>query len=83
MKNSANGSESLFIASLAFEVEGRDKDAGEALLAEWIAFCTRPVFAYLHMWRVGDVLLWDRRAILHRGRPWPYDQPRSLVSAFY
>lgn len=28
----------------------------------------------------GDVLIWDQRAVLHRGTPWPYDQPRTLAS---
>ena len=26
------------------------------------------------------VLVWDERATLHRGTPWPYDQARTLVS---
>jgi alpha-ketoglutarate-dependent 2,4-dichlorophenoxyacetate dioxygenase len=26
------------------------------------------------------VLLWDQRAVLHRGTPWPYEQPRKLTS---
>jgi len=26
------------------------------------------------------VLIWDQRATLHRGRPWPYEQPRTLSS---
>ena len=45
-----------------------------------IAFCTRPDYVYSHHWQVGDVLIWDERATLHRGQPWPYDQPRSLSS---
>ena len=79
-ENPVNGSKSLFIASHVYQVEGLGKDAGEALIAELMAFCTRPEFTYSHSWQVGDVLLWDQRAILHRGRPWPYDQPRTLVS---
>ncbi len=47
---------------------------------ELIDFCTQPRFTYSHKWAVGDILLWDQRAILHRGRPWPYDQPRTLDS---
>jgi alpha-ketoglutarate-dependent 2,4-dichlorophenoxyacetate dioxygenase len=29
---------------------------------------------------VGDVLIWDERATLHRGRPWPYEEERTLAS---
>ena len=79
-ENPVNGRKSVFIAAHVYRVEGLDKDAGGALTAELMAFCTRPEFTYSHTWQVGDVLLWDRRAILHRDRPWPYDQPRTLVS---
>jgi alpha-ketoglutarate-dependent 2,4-dichlorophenoxyacetate dioxygenase len=24
--------------------------------------------------------MWDERATLHRGRPWPYDEVRTLAS---
>jgi len=46
---------------------------------ELIAQATRPEFIYRHHWRVGDVLMWDNRATMHRGRPWPSQQTRSMV----
>lgn len=79
-KNPVNGREALYIASHVFEVEGLDAAEGEALIDELMAFCTQPQFAYSHDWRVGDVLIWDQRATVHRGMPWPYDQPRVLAS---
>ncbi|MEJ0071082.1 MAG: TauD/TfdA family dioxygenase [Pseudomonadota bacterium] len=27
----------------------------------------QPDFVYRHSWRVGDVVMWDNRAVLHRG----------------
>ena len=27
-----------------------------------------------------EAVIWDERAALHRGRPWPYEEPRALVS---
>ena len=45
-----------------------------------IDFCTQDRFVYSHTWRPGDVLIWDERATLHRGRPWDYTQERSLRS---
>ena len=78
--NPANGREALYLASHVFEVQGMEKAAGLRLIDELIDFCTRPAFAYSHRWRVGDVLIWDQRAVMHRGRPWPYDQPRTLAS---
>lgn len=78
--NPVNGREALYIASHAYAVDGYDKAEGQALLEELMAFCTRPEFTYSHNWEVGDVLIWDQRATLHRGRPWPYEQPRVLSS---
>ncbi|MDA7963577.1 TauD/TfdA family dioxygenase [Ruegeria sp.] len=78
--NPANGLEALYLASHAYLVDGHSEEESEALLAELTAFCTQPRFVYSHNWRVGDVLLWDQRAVMHRGTPWPYDQPRQLSS---
>ncbi len=78
--NPVNGREAVYIASHAFAVEGMDEADGADLIDEVIAFCTQPRFVYSHKWRVGDVLLWDQRAVLHRGTPWPADQPRTLSS---
>lgn len=78
--NPVNGLKSLYIASHAYKVDGYDDADSVALLDELMAFCTQPQFTYSHSWDVGDVLIWDQRAVLHRGMPWPYEQPRTLSS---
>ena len=78
--NPVNGREALYIASHAFSVDGYDEAESETLLQELTSFCTQPRFVYSHRWQEGDVLLWDQRAVLHRGTPWPYEQPRKLAS---
>ena len=35
--------------------------------------------SYLHQWRGGDVVMWDNRATMHRGRPWPAHEARLMV----
>ena len=77
--NPANGRTSLYIASHAFAIDGMEKTEAQALLAELIAEATKREHTYLHQWRAGDVIMWDNRATLHRGRPWPADQPRHVV----
>ena len=79
-ENPVNGREALYIASHAFKVDGYDEAESDTLLEELTAFCTQPAFVYSHKWQVGDVLLWDQRAVMHRGTPWPYEQPRTLSS---
>ncbi len=78
--NPVNGREALYLASHAYSVDGYDEDESAALLEELISFCTQPEFTYSHTWEVGDVLLWDQRAVMHRGTPWPQEQPRTLCS---
>jgi alpha-ketoglutarate-dependent taurine dioxygenase len=39
---------------------------GRALLDELLAHTTKPEFVYTHRWRIGDLLMWDNRCLLHR-----------------
>ena len=78
--NPVTGAESLFIASHSFAIEGLGLAEGQDIIDAAIAHCTAPDRVYSHNWQVGDVLLWDERACLHRGRPWNYDEPRTLKS---
>ena len=78
-RNPINGRIALYIASHAYAVEGLGAAETRALLDELISEATRPEFTYEHQWRPGDVLMWDNRATMHRARPWPHDQPRSVV----
>ncbi|HKX08429.1 MAG TPA: TauD/TfdA family dioxygenase [Stellaceae bacterium] len=79
-RNPATGADALYIASHAFAVDGWPEAEGRDFIDALIAFATRPEAIYRHTWRVGDVLIWDERATLHRGRPWPYAEPRTLAS---
>jgi len=80
-KNPVNGRESVYIASHACAVDHIDDDAAAAEYLEGLLdSLTRPVDVYSHPWTVDDVIIWDERAILHRGTPWPYDQERTLHS---
>ncbi|HYB09742.1 MAG TPA: TauD/TfdA family dioxygenase [Alphaproteobacteria bacterium] len=79
-RNPVNGEEALYIASHAFAVVGMPETEGQALIDAAIDFATRPGTVYTHFWRPGDILIWDERAMLHRGRPWPLDEERTLAS---
>jgi alpha-ketoglutarate-dependent 2,4-dichlorophenoxyacetate dioxygenase len=79
-RNPVTGEEALYLASHAHAVEGMAEEEGQKLIADLIAFATREGSVYTHAWRPGDVLIWDERATLHRGRPWPYGEERSLAS---
>lgn len=78
--NPRSGEEALYLASHVCAVEGMKSAAGQALIEELVEFATQPQYVYQHRWRPGDVLIWDERATMHRGRPWPYQQARRLQS---
>jgi alpha-ketoglutarate-dependent 2,4-dichlorophenoxyacetate dioxygenase len=77
--NPANGRVALYLASHAASVEGTGVNEGKALLARLIDGATQERYTYLHRWRPGDVVMWDNRASMHRGRPWPETQARLMV----
>jgi len=78
--NPSNGEEALYIASHACGAVGMPDDEAQALIDELVDWCTQEQYVYAHSWQVGDVLIWDERAMLHRGVPWDYDEARSLAS---
>ena len=53
--------------------------AGKQLIDELMAAATVAGSSYAHKWRNGDVVMWDNRATMHRGRPWPADEARLMV----
>ncbi|HTB47126.1 MAG TPA: TauD/TfdA family dioxygenase [Acetobacteraceae bacterium] len=59
---------------------GLTRDAAWPLIEELTAHATQDRFVYYHHWQVGDVLMWDERATMHRGagdsRP---DEPRVML----
>ncbi|TMK03116.1 MAG: TauD/TfdA family dioxygenase [Alphaproteobacteria bacterium] len=45
---------------------GLELAESDALLDELWSFVDRPEFAWEHVWRVGDLVLWDNRCTMHR-----------------
>lgn len=78
--NPETGEKALYIASHACAVEGMEAAEGQTLIDDLLDRMTPPSAVYRHDWQPGDVLIWDQRAVMHRGLPWPTDQPRTLVS---
>jgi len=78
-KNPVNGRSAIYLASHAYAVEGMERAAGKKLIDELMSAATAPGTSYLHGWRSGDVVMWDNRATMHRGRPWPAHEARHMV----
>ena len=42
------------------------KPRATALLDELIAHATQPKYQYRHIWRQGDIVIWDNRCTMHK-----------------
>jgi alpha-ketoglutarate-dependent 2,4-dichlorophenoxyacetate dioxygenase len=73
-----SGRTSLYLASHASHIIGSPVEEGRALIEELIAFSTQPQFVYRHRWTVSDLVIWDNRCTMHRGRPYDDTQRRVL-----
>jgi taurine dioxygenase len=62
-------------------VNGLSLGESEALLDELWAHATQPRFIYTHTWAVGDVVVWDNRATLHRRDAFDSNSRRVLYAA--
>jgi alpha-ketoglutarate-dependent 2,4-dichlorophenoxyacetate dioxygenase len=78
-RNPVNGRGALYLASHAYAVEGMEPAAGKKLIDDLTATATAPGTSYLHEWCKGDVVMWDNRATMHRGRPWPSHEARLMI----
>ena len=77
--NPKNGRKALYVGSHASHIRGMPEEEGNALLKELLDFATQEKFTYLHRWKVGDLVMYDNRAALHRARPYAITtHPRVL-----
>jgi len=73
-----SGRTSLYLASHASHIVGWPVEEGRVLIEELIAFATQRQFVYRHHWTLGDLVMWDNRCTMHRGRPYDDTQRRVL-----
>lgn len=59
----------LYVASHASRIIDWPVPEGRLLLWEIMEHATQPEFVYRHVWREGDLVIWDNRATMHRARP--------------
>jgi len=77
--NPGSGRKSLYVTSQnTMWIEGMDRDESEALLQGMFDLAEDPSIIYEHVWRIGDLVMWDNLACLHARTDWPADQRRTL-----
>src|SRR5436309_15939811 len=57
---------SLYLASHQSRIVEWPIPEGRLLLRDLMEHATQPEFVYRHAWRVGDLVIWDNRATMHR-----------------
>jgi taurine dioxygenase len=62
----ASGRKALYVNRLMTrEIEGLPRKESEAILQKLFDHQEQPKFVYEHVWRPGDILMWDNRCTLH------------------
>jgi len=69
-RHPGSGRLSLYLSSHIGRIHGWPVPEAMALLRELTEFATQPRFVYRHHWSVGDLVMWDNRCTMHRGRPY-------------
>jgi alpha-ketoglutarate-dependent 2,4-dichlorophenoxyacetate dioxygenase len=71
----------LFVGVHARRIVGWPVAEGRMLLMDLLEHATQRDFVYSHKWRVGDLVMWDNRSTLHRGRRYSLSERRELRRA--
>ena len=59
----------LYLSAHASHIVGWPVADGRLLLLDLNAHATQERFIYQHEWKVGDLVIWENRRTMHRGRP--------------
>jgi len=71
----------LYLSAHGSHIVGWPVADGRLLLLDLAAHATQPQFVYRHEWHVGDLVIWDNRCTMHRGRPHDETKVRDLRRA--
>ena len=71
----------LYLSAHGSHIVGWPVADGRLLLLDLSTHATQDRFVYRHEWRVGDLVIWDNRCTMHRGRPHDETKARDLRRA--
>ncbi len=78
-KHPETGRAAVYVCPLMTEeIVGFDPAESKAVLAEIYAIQGRDEFVYEHVWRAGDLVMWDNRCLVHARTDFAPDQRRLL-----
>jgi len=68
-RHAGSGRMSLYLSSHIGRVQGWLVPEALALIRDLVEHATQQEFVYRHTWRRHDLVMWDNRCTMHRGRP--------------
>jgi len=80
-RHPGSGRKCLYLSAHASHIAGWPTADGRLLLHDLSEHATQRQFVYSHKWRQGDLVIWDNRDTMHRGRPHDENHPRDLRRA--
>jgi alpha-ketoglutarate-dependent 2,4-dichlorophenoxyacetate dioxygenase len=69
-RHPGSGRLSLYLSAHIGSIRGWPRPEAMALIRELTEHATQRPFVYTHRWSVGDLVVWDNRCTMHRGRPY-------------
>jgi len=72
------GRKSLFLSSHAGAIVGWTIPEARMFLRDLTEHATQREFVYSHAWRLHDLVMWDNRATMHRGRRFARNEVRDV-----
>jgi len=73
-----SGRKVLFVGVHACQIIGMSTAESRLLLSDLLEHATQRERVYTHKWEVGDLVMWDNRATVHRGRRFDLNERREL-----
>jgi taurine dioxygenase len=63
---------------MSHRIEGMNEAESDALLEELLAYTEDPAITYQHVWRPGDLLMWDNLCSTHARTDFPREERRLM-----
>ena len=76
--NPRTGRKALYAGAHVANIVGLEKAESDALLIDLRDRATMEQLQHHHTWQPGDLVIWDNRAAMHRGRPWDNSYRRGM-----
>jgi len=77
-RHPVTGRRSLYLSAHAGTIIGWPVPEARALLRDLVEHATQREFVHAHRWRQFDLVMWDNRVVMHRGRRYDIAQVRDL-----